>query len=598
MNTKYINLPELKSLRIENYDLYNCPFCITFNNKLNIICGTNGIGKTTLLSIIQYSIIGPYCRAQTLRNYGGEARKTLPMYDELYFRNRMTEINKDASVTAEFTIDNHCFVVKHSLYSHRILSVVIDEKNIKGENSITYRNYEKNKQKDEKIENYLIYKYHQLLLYYSLLPDENSLIMMMNEVMFFTEDRNYTFWNDDITKLCIAKYFMDKDKYFDYEKIKEEVKMLDSKFRLKTYEMSFVKRFINNSSDKESDPNMDINELSKRINEIKESIKEKNELLIFNNNKVSELRIEKEEHLNICNKLEDDWYKHVFPIDYIEKNKKYIDSINNGVCPFCESSYNSTKDTFSECFFCGSKISKTNKKDLIKIENEIDNQKKVIQLLQDEINNQINEIRIIKEEIFDLENKEYITQNRINSILPNGEYESKYQQLEKEKALYYKQLTNKKNEELSIQKELDSQAIKTFKEYSNVFTEYAGLFFGSGYKIQLQLVSDQEDSLFKLYINNRSRNNYYELSESQRIFIDLSFRFSILSFFHNNSYLLCETPYSTLDAAHEESAVDTFSKFIDNGNALFLTANHENNKLIKKLEERYEKFTKINLKRR
>lgn len=47
------------------------------------------------------------------------------------------------------------------------------------------------------------------------------------------------------------------------------------------------------------------------------------------------------------------------------------------------------------------------------------------------------------------------------------------------------------------------------------------------------------------------------MSESQRIFLDLSYRLSILDFFHLNSYFICETPDSTLDLIFEDNAVRT-----------------------------------------
>ncbi|HEM5118012.1 TPA: AAA family ATPase, partial [Streptococcus suis] len=53
------NLPVLKKMIINNYDLYTCPLELEFSETLNLIRGTNGTGKSTLLHIILYSIIGP-----------------------------------------------------------------------------------------------------------------------------------------------------------------------------------------------------------------------------------------------------------------------------------------------------------------------------------------------------------------------------------------------------------------------------------------------------------------------------------------------------------------------------------------------------------
>lgn len=58
MNKFY--LPRLEEIVITDYGLYKCPLKITFNSKLNVIFGTNGTGKSTLLMLILFSIIGPY----------------------------------------------------------------------------------------------------------------------------------------------------------------------------------------------------------------------------------------------------------------------------------------------------------------------------------------------------------------------------------------------------------------------------------------------------------------------------------------------------------------------------------------------------------
>lgn len=53
-------LPQIEKISIHNYSLYHCPLEINFSSKLNIIYGTNGTGKSTLLMMLLFSIVGPY----------------------------------------------------------------------------------------------------------------------------------------------------------------------------------------------------------------------------------------------------------------------------------------------------------------------------------------------------------------------------------------------------------------------------------------------------------------------------------------------------------------------------------------------------------
>ena len=57
-----IYLPSLKKIQIQNFTLYpnGLNFEYEFINGVNIIIGGNGMGKTTLVNLIKYSIIGHY----------------------------------------------------------------------------------------------------------------------------------------------------------------------------------------------------------------------------------------------------------------------------------------------------------------------------------------------------------------------------------------------------------------------------------------------------------------------------------------------------------------------------------------------------------
>ena len=62
MNSIY--LPQLKSIHLRNYSLYpngkGLDFKHNFVDGINLIVGGNGMGKTTFVNLIKYSIIGHY----------------------------------------------------------------------------------------------------------------------------------------------------------------------------------------------------------------------------------------------------------------------------------------------------------------------------------------------------------------------------------------------------------------------------------------------------------------------------------------------------------------------------------------------------------
>src|SRR5690606_21182957 len=129
-----------------------------------------------------------------------------------------------------------------------------------------------------------------------------------------------------------------------------------------------------------------------------------------------------------------------------------------------------------------------------------------------------------------------------------------------------------KKEEEKMRKVIENSLVLKFNSFRSSFLKYASSFFGDTHTEDLTLPFSDENSFDKLMIkfklDGKNRDESYMLSESQRIFTDLAFRFSVLTTFHDNSFFICETPDSTLDMFHEENAVKTFEVYINKGNSL------------------------------
>ena len=83
-----------------------------------------------------------------------------------------------------------------------------------------------------------------------------------------------------------------------------------------------------------------------------------------------------------------------------------------------------------------------------------------------------------------------------------------------------------------------------------------------------------------------------ELSESQRFFIDHSFRMSILSFFYTTpTFYIVETPDSSLDISYEKNAADVFLHFLQQPNSLIITSNLNNSTFINHIVDNNEGIT-------
>ena len=128
------------------------------------------------------------------------------------------------------------------------------------------------------------------------------------------------------------------------------------------------------------------------------------------------------------------------------------------------------------------------------------------------------------------------------------------------------------------------QFVQRFGEYRSSFLKFASAFYGDLHSIDLYMPFREEntltDAMMHFKLDGQERLDSYQLSESQRIFTDLAFRFSVLSCYHKYSFFVFETPDSTLDIYHEENAKKTLEAYIKEGNTLIISVNARKSTLV------------------
>ena len=596
-------LPKIKELHISNYDLYICPFDVEFSEKINLVFGTNGLGKTTFLNIMQYAVIGPYIGKVQSRNWKEQQKLKRPTFEKYYFRNRMREQSDKAEVRVIFYLGNDKYEVVHSLYEHRLKKVIINNEEISGEN-VNYDTYEKKYfgQDDQNIDRYLIDKYHKHLEKSSNFPDINAFMLMLTEIMFFTESRDLSFWNQDMTKLILSK-FMPTEKYFEYDEVQKLIRKYDSQERLTSYKMSMIKEFLGDDLSEKNTikPQYSLKDLQNINNNISEKNKRIRKYEQELNKKERERKQNRIDFESVGKQLletEQQWYNNVFPDKYQKIYNKYVPSILDDVCPFCGENHINKILEVDKCFYCNKPIKVRKNIDLNRLEIErknLDNTKRRLQNNYSLINKEIFKIKKLLAE----ENKELFKvieeQQKVKKTLDltSNDNFAKYQQLELKKQEYHELLEQTKQREKKLASEIDAYVLDRFQDYSTVFNKYAYSFLGNDSNVRLELVGKTDEAFFKFFLNETERESETALSESQRIFVDMAYRLATLEFFHKDSYFISETPDSTLDYFFETNAVKTFSYFIDSGNTLFMSANARNSRLINLLIERYKKEHKL-----
>lgn len=616
MNKFY--LPNLKKLKIYNYSLYDCPLIIDFSSKLNIIYGTNGTGKSTLLMMILFSIVGPYRGGIKTKVRKEQRRDNRPIYEESFFKDRAVAYSGDAKIISEFSINNDEYEVTHSLVDGKLLSASVNKSSLTGK-IVTYRTYETKYFKpqtntlnveNEEIKEYLIYNYQSKLKESTGLPGGiNTLISMLLDVMFFDEGRKLTFWDSDLQETIIGKYIVDADFYENYCEQKLNSKALESAYKKKSETLNYMSKFFEKEKEEKRIPLNDNQEIELQIelnnleNEIIKLENSRNNDQILYERKSSELLTlsQKEEFLREKNSaLEDKWYSNLFPSQYDTYYKRFSKRMLEGVCPVCGAFHEFDLKT-EDCIMCREKLKLKETTDLVKIDiarknnqNQLSQIKTAINQLKSEMESIKKRVDIYRKQI----NEKVLRKNQIEIRLNPDKVSSEdsdSRRLEKAKSERDQALAifnDAKRKEDKMRQVIEDSLVDNFSTFKTTFLNYAKSFFGKNHKVGLSLPFNEENTIenlmIKFRLDGKDRDESYMLSESQRIFTDLSFRFSVLTNFHDTSFFICETPDSTLDMFHEEKAVKTFETYINKGNSLILTANARKSSLISKLYSLYD----------
>ena len=592
--SRQIYLPELLSINIKNYTLYpnGLDYTYDFVKGINLVLGGNGMGKTTFVNIIKFGLIGLYRKAKDLtRTYQGRAIVKRLLYPSDYFSARRDDsilVTGEATVTIRFRIKDELFVVTRSLDSGLLLSVDVNGREVEGE-MIAEERYER-LDKEDLQRQYLLYAYENLIASHSNLTFDD-LIFFVNEILFFGENHNTVLWNDgidgrtDVQNELFNKYFNEPELDKERQEMSRQARYYDSLSRHKSEDMrvitNLMKKLNTGSTEKQDgiSPTVDIialksqlEKLSAELSTIQYSQKKlDDEISILQGeinrdslkaSKVDDEKKELEKEMNAS------LWETLHPMyDVFVKNIQL-----NHICPICNQSAENLVERATEsttrCFVCGNEIQLSTDeflaakyKEVLATHNNlyqsIANKQRKIRAIEDQ---QSDLDRDFREK--DLQRRSLQQQLREQEFNRAGASEpDKLQALDDEYNKYAmeKEDFQKKSEEFDakakvLTSKIEDEILSNVSRFSDIFASFAERFLGV--KCALEYTSyDDRPKRFYPVIDGKVRKQEESLSESQRFFIDHSFRMSILSFFYKTpSFYIVETPDSSLDLSYEQNA--------------------------------------------
>ena len=625
--SRQIYLPELLSINIKNYTLYpnGLDYTFEFVKGANLVLGGNGMGKTTFVNIIRFAILGLYKKPfGYTRTYQGNIIEKRQLFPQKYFSSRMDDsVRTDTSPTVSISmkINNTTVELTRDLSSITLTKLKVDGIEVLGDliNQFSYEKLSDIEKKDT-----LPYKYENIIKNNTNL-EFDDLIFFVNEVLFFGEDHKTILWNDegffpDVQSELFNKYFNDPDLDKKRQEAIRKAKYFDSLSRHISEDIRAINKVLSkmkeapvtdHSTNKENiaftliDLKAELARMNSKLETIqKERVSKSQHISLLQNdiNKISLSVNDKDKQLTqIEEELNSHIWETVHPLYHI-----FIKNIQlNHVCPMCSHPNGELVERVTNeqnnCFVCGTPISTNTDTDIIlrkqfeeisverkSLYQSINSKKQKIQNIEQEIINLDSEFsniesrkREIQQNIRELEYENVMSDNSQNSIQP---FLDEVNSLTQQKEYYQKQRDEQYDIVTSISNEIEDIITANVQAFSSIFSQYAGKFLGV--PCELTYMKQVRDSNKRFYpiIDGKVRFYEEEMSESQRFFVDHSFRMSILTFFYKTpSFYIVETPDSSLDISYEGNAASVFAEFLKKPNSVIITSNLNNSLFIEHL---------------
>ncbi len=213
-----IDLPILRRLDVDNYGLYlgtraDPGLHVDFDRGLTLVLGANGLGKTTLVTMLFRMLTGPYdIPSLALGGELGDRRldiKPLQLRDQGTFAARVLDRGVDARAILRFDLGNGKLEVCRSLESLRILSLNINGTATEATEAA----------------------FHAAVLKNSRMATYSDWILALRHLTFYFEERRALVWDQSAQKQLLRLLFLPPDEASEWLRREREILELDSGYR-------------------------------------------------------------------------------------------------------------------------------------------------------------------------------------------------------------------------------------------------------------------------------------------------------------------------------------------------------------------------------
>lgn len=633
---KELYLPNLKSVKITNYTLYQQEptFDFEFKDGINAVVGANGIGKTTFVNIIIYCLVGHKKKKNRLNK--NSKKPEFEYVDEDFFSSRMNNeeddsMNMSARATLEYYLGNTKILITRSLIDNSIEEFRIDGKVVPQPNDAIYQ---------------------EMIEKYSKISQFQDFELLVREFLFFDERRNNVAWEVDSQDNILRILLLEEQYHLKINELEEKITKADTRGRHKSEEkrvaetsyLELVKSrddIVNQTKDIRNDDEKNImddtlarerlvlrkNKIDTDISDGKEMlftlqgmIEEISEDIALAEGNIANISMSYDNILSEIKRLETVLYKSIYNKlpDYYYTIEKSL--LTEGKCLVCNKKSKDIQRKASKikqsgrCMICESELAESISFDDSWIEklnllyekkkeklNELNNQKNQLTKLNSRFQDKKNEIDKLQTELEELNRTKIVVESELSHNNPDPNQGDMYTEIlrSKEKVIAdleiairdaYKERDVYKQELFEYTQKFKNIINNLNERLSSYFNKYASTFIGMDCK--LSVTSKTLNKIRHFYytpeINGQVRRGIWSVSESQRFFIDQAFRMAVIDYLQNeienfSTFFITETPEGSLDIAYESQVAMMFKIFAESRNKIIFTSNLNSSNFLKEL---------------
>jgi energy-coupling factor transporter ATP-binding protein EcfA2 len=606
---KVFHLPRLLRVELSHFSLYSAKPSIevSFNSGVFCLAGANGLGKSTFLAAINYGLTGivpdPSRKFESVPEYYAY---NLDFSDQ-FFDGRVIEKDRErASVSLDLIAGDKKFQISRGVFEKQQLRTL----------AISDVNSKRIHLDGARLSAEARHEQFGAALAESIgLRSFDQFVFLQHFVFTFDERRHLLFWDQRVLEQALYLSFgVDPEDAQKADSLRREFDKADSLVRNYQWQATELRKKV---QELESIANQNAN-----TSDVQETMAQYKQLLLARDTTEKAVRRLREQRgdvdvqyakttANVATCTAD--YERAFAKylkDHVnpESHPLIKEMLQTSRCGLCGSNGEEILDGIRKelgsdrCPLCNSNFKRKthNATELRKLDSALARSKEELKQIIAKRERIASETESIEHKLsaataaidkFERQNVallEVETNKNPNSLDRTiAGYREQIDSLLAKKATQRERREDRNKQLQQLRRRLVSQYGEAEERFVPVFRELAHRFLGIDLDVELETKSAAV--FLTLTVRDTPRRRIFQLSESQRFFVDIALRMALLKFTslpNGTACLLIDTPEGSLDIAYESRVGDMFAKFALDGFNIIMTANINTSQLLLTLARR------------